>query len=132
MKDSSGDMESIQRIATGTDALDFDLLVGAGSIAAPALDAGARGAILALANVVPERVSQLYQLHVGGNDEQARAINRRLVDLNRAVTSLYGVPGVKAALAHRGQPAGHVRRPHESLGDAARSDVEALVDEAVP
>lgn len=130
MKDSSGDMESVQRIATGTADLDFDLLGGSGSIFAPALDAGASGGILALANVVPERVSEIYRLHEAGDDGEARALNRQLVDLNRALTGVYGVPGIKYAMRHRGREVGAARRPFQPVDDAAARELATLVDDA--
>lgn len=130
MKDSSGDLESVQRIATGTADLDFDLLVGAGSIFAPGLDAGASGGILALANVVPDRVSEMYRLHQAGEDEAARALNRRLVDLNRALTGVYGIPGIKSAMGHRGQDVGALRRPFQPVDDSVAEELAGLVDDA--
>ena len=131
MKDSSGNMEAVQRIATGTGE-DFDLLVGAGSIYAPGLDAGASGGILALANVVPELASEIYDRHVAGTDEQARALNRRLVALNRAVTSEHGIPGLKAAMAYRDVPVGTVRRPLRPVDESTRRDLHRLLDAVLP
>lgn len=131
MKDSSGDLASVQQIVSGTGDADFDVLVGAGSLLAPALDAGAEGGILALANIAPERVSEIYRLHEAGQDEEARAMNRELVGLNRAITAEYGVPGLKAAMAFRGFPAGQPRRPFQPLEDLPPS-LRDLVEQATP
>lgn len=130
MKDSSGDLETLQRERDY--ASEFELFTGSGSVFAPALDAGADGGIMALGNVVPERVKEIYELHRAGKDEEARQLNSRLVDLNRAVTSEYGVPGLKAAMRYRDAPAGHVRRPFRPLGADATKRVETLVDAALP
>lgn len=132
MKDSSGDLEAFQRTRAVTRDADFDFLVGSGSIYAPALDAGADGGVLALANVVPERCDEIYELHRTGDDEAARRLNRDLVELNRAITTEYGVAGVKAAMRYRDAPAGRVRLPHQPLPESARANVEALVDAALP
>ncbi|WP_266078857.1 dihydrodipicolinate synthase family protein [Haladaptatus caseinilyticus] len=126
MKDSSGDLTRLQRERARTEDADFDLLVGSGSIYAAGLDAGADGGVLALANVAPERANEIYELHRGGHDEQARQLNARLVELNRAITAQYGVPGAKAVMKARGAPAGAPRRPHRSVSDVVRDELEDL------
>jgi len=131
MKDSTGSMEIIQRTANRTEDEDFDLMIGAGSVYAPGLDAGAVGGVLAMANVVPELASEIRRLHVDGKDDEARTLNQRLVDLNRALTGKYGVPGVKAALQYRDAPIGTVRRPLEPVEEAAEAEIRELVDEAL-
>lgn len=128
MKDSSGDLGAFQRIRERTPE-SFDLLVGSGSVLAPALDCGADGGVLALANVAPE-VRTVYERHRDGDDAGARALNRALVDLNHAVTEEYGIPGLKAGMRARGAPAGRPRRPHRTLSASERAHVERLVSEA--
>jgi len=86
--------------------------------------------VLALANAVPDLASAVHERHREGG-EGARELCADLVELNRAVTAEYGVPGVKAAMRHRGVPAGRVRSPHRPLGDAAAEAVGGLVDEAL-
>lgn len=131
MKDSSGDLERVQRYRRLTENADFSLLVGSGSIYAPGLDAGADGGVLALANVVPGLASDIYRNHDSGKTERARESNRDLVELNRAITAKHGVPGVKAAMQYRGVPAGHPRQPFQPAGEDVRLELETLVDEAV-
>lgn len=132
MKDSSGDLATFQRLRRATADADFDLLVGSGSLFAPALDAGADGGVLAVANVVPERAKEISELHVAGNDEAARAVNRRLVELDHAVTSAHGVPGLKAAMRTRDVDAGTVRSPHRPVSDDVTRELDQLVDDALP
>ena len=132
MKDSSGDLDAFQRERRLTADADFDLLVGSGGVYAHALDAGADGGILGLANVAPERASEIYRLHRAGNDEQARRRNAELVELNRAVTAKYGVPGAKAAMRERGAPAGYARSPHREVDPDVRAELAKLVADAAP
>ncbi|USZ67244.1 dihydrodipicolinate synthase family protein [Halorussus salilacus] len=131
MKDSSGDLEAFQRERALTADEEFDLLVGSGSVYAHALEAGGDGGILGLANVAPERANEVYQLHLGGDDAAARQLNASLVDLNRAVTSRFGVPGAKAAMRERGAPAGYARTPHREVDDETRAEIAELVEDAV-
>lgn len=132
MKDSTGNLGAFQRLRHATADADFDLLVGSGGVFAAALDAGANGGVLALANVVPGRAKEIAELHVAGNDEAARALNQRLVELNHAVTAEYGVPGLKAAMRTRDVEAGTVRSPHRPVSDDVVRELDALVQNALP
>lgn len=127
MKDSSGDVGRFQRYADRTADAEFSLLVGSGSVYAAALDAGADGGILALANLVPGLAAGIYRRH-GEDPAAARALNADLVELNEAVTARYSIPGLKAGMEHRGLPAGHPRRPFRPAGDDVRRDVATLTD----
>jgi dihydrodipicolinate synthase/N-acetylneuraminate lyase len=130
MKDSSGDIAAFQR-ERRLAGPGFDLLVGSGGVYAPALDAGADGGVLALAHLVPELATEIHRLHRIGDDDAARALNADLVELNQMVVGEYGVPGVKAALRHRGLPAGRPRPPLRPLDDDARERITGLVDGAL-
>lgn len=131
IKDSSGSLESLQRLVRLTDDDSFAVLVGSGSVYAAGLAAGAEGGVLAMANVVPERASEIYWLHDGGEGDAARARNADLVELNRAVTAEYGVPGIKAALSLRDRPVGPPRRPLRSLDTDSKRDLEATLAAAL-
>jgi dihydrodipicolinate synthase/N-acetylneuraminate lyase len=130
MKDSAGDLIAFQRERRRTGD-DFDLFVGSGGLFAPALDAGGDGGIMALANVVPGLCAEILRLYRDGEGEAARARNADLVDLNRAITAQYGVPAVKAAMRHRGVPAGHPRSPHRPLDDETHEHVIDLLETAL-
>lgn len=131
MKDSSGNLEAFQR-ERRLAGDEFELFVGSGGVFAHALAAGADGAILALANVAPERASEVYELHRAGKGEQARALGAELVELNRAVTTRFGVPGLKAAMRTRGAPAGYVRVPHQPADEETIDELETLLSAARP
>jgi 4-hydroxy-tetrahydrodipicolinate synthase/4-hydroxy-2-oxoglutarate aldolase len=131
IKDSSGDVARVGRHARATRDEEFDVLNGSGSVYAHALDAGATGGVLALANVVPDLAGEIRQRHRDGDEDGARRLNAELVDLNVALTGRYGVPGVKAAVAHRDVPAGSPRRPLSPVGPEVRRELAALVDAAL-
>jgi len=128
MKDSSGSVSNLVRIQRRTESEQFDLLVG--SVLAQALDAGATGGVLALANLLPERTADIFETQAD-DSEQARALNADVVEMNRAITTEYGVPGLKWAMRERGAPAGHPRSPHDSPEDDARQHLESLLSEVV-
>lgn len=129
-KDSGGDLVAFQRTRRMTGP-SFETFVGSGGLYAPALDAGADGGIMALANAVPDLASEVYERHREGDRDGARELCADLVELNRAITAEHGVPGVKAAMRHRGAPAGQPRSPHRPLGEDAAAETRGLVDEAL-
>ncbi|UTF55066.1 dihydrodipicolinate synthase family protein [Natronosalvus rutilus] len=131
IKDSSGSIESIQRLVRFTADADFSVLVGHGSVYAHALDAGADGGVLAVANAVPDLASEVFEIHQSGDAAAARDLNAAIVELNRTVTARYGVPGIKAALAHRGLEVGPPRRPLEPVGEDAAAEITAVLEAAL-
>jgi dihydrodipicolinate synthase/N-acetylneuraminate lyase len=127
MKDSSGDLAAFQR--TRRLAPDLDLFVGSGGVVGHGVAAGGDGAILAVANVAPELASEVVELAASGETGAALDANADLVELNRAVTGTYGVPGLKAAMRERGAPVGTVRRPFRPVGDEAATELAELLAE---
>lgn len=132
LKDSSGDLERFHRTVTLTADEEFSLFVGHGGLYAHALEMGATGGVLALANVAPERASAVYDHHAAGEAAAARDVNGTLVELNRAITARFGVAGLKAAMRLRGLPGGHVRAPHRPVDDGVEAELERLVQAAEP
>ena len=127
MKDSAGDVESFVRLVRGTAGADFDPVVGNAAVFSQALAAGATGGILALANVAPEVAAEIYDV-ASSDPDAARRLNAEVVALNRAVTSEFGIPGLKYAMRQRGAPAGYARSPHQSPDAAARERLDSLVE----
>jgi 4-hydroxy-2-oxoglutarate aldolase len=84
---------------------------------------GARGAILAVACVVPDICVTLLQHYRAGRHDDARALQRRLTPLARLVTSVHGVPGLKAALDLVGFRGGPPRSP---LAPCPKEGVEEI------
>jgi dihydrodipicolinate synthase/N-acetylneuraminate lyase len=131
MKDSSGDIDAFYRTLDRVGDAEFDLFVGSGGVYATALDAGAAGGVLALANVAPDLSSAIYERHRAGDREAAHALNDAGRDLNRAVTATYGIPGLKAAMRSRGAPAGGLRSPHRPVDDGTVEELVGLVEKAL-
>ena len=130
MKDSSGELGTFIRTQQRTVDEEFDLLVGSGAMLAQALDIGATGGILALANLLPEHTAEIYDLH-RDTPAQAREMNAELVEINTAITAKYGIPGLKWAMRERGAPAGHPRSPHGPLEQKAKTHIESLLAEVL-
>ncbi|GCE25614.1 dihydrodipicolinate synthase family protein [Dictyobacter alpinus] len=99
VKDSSGDVSKLmQLVARATPG--FRIFAGSADMLLPALVAGAIGAVAALANVFPRTVCRVQTLFEQEKIEEARILQALLIPANSAVTSKYGVAGLKAALEH--------------------------------
>lgn len=110
IKESGGDVSQIAEFVAETPA-DFVVLAGSGPYFYAALAVGAGGGILALATVVPEHCVRLFALVRDGRHAEALALQRRLLPLARAITTRYGVPGLKLALTLAGYVGGEPRAP---------------------
>ncbi|MGB9906914.1 MAG: dihydrodipicolinate synthase family protein, partial [Candidatus Saccharicenans sp.] len=85
LKESGGSLAYLSEVVSKVSA-DFHYFTGSASILYSALDMGACGAILALANVAPELCVKLYELFVAGKKEEAKELQYKLIPLNRALT----------------------------------------------
>lgn len=131
VKDSSGDVGKLAELVRLAPAgKPFDVFSGNYGSALPGYAVGTVGSILAAANVAPEGCVAIRQAFLSGRLEEARALHLRLLPMARAVTSRFGVPGLKAALELLGRPAGSTRRPLLPLGPAAREELRSVLAEA--
>jgi len=130
IKDSSGDFISLAEMLRLV-RKDFAVLTGNGSLLYAALCAGAQGAILAAGCAAPRACVQIYRAVKTGNYESARARQQRLTPLARAVTSGYGIGGLKAALEMLGYSGGaRVRAPLSVASEEARREIARLIEES--
>ncbi len=127
VKDSAGDIAKLAEII-GQVAADFGVFAGSAGYLLPALAVGARGAVAALANVLPDQVCQLQRLFERGQLAAARQLQARLTPANTAVTSTWSVPGLKAALEIVRGYGGRPRLPLLPLGEAERKRLAELLD----
>lgn len=126
LKDSSGNIGALTEIVRQIPE-SFTVITGNAPTLLPALSLGAKGAILAVANVAPRPYRDIMQHFANGQLPQARALQLRYNPLALAVTNRYGVAGLKAALRLRGLPAGYPRAPLLDLTAEQQSDLAALL-----
>lgn len=127
IKDSSGGIVQIGEIIRDTPS-DFSVLAGSGSFLLPTLVSGGQGGVPAVANVAPEECLEMFRLYHSGDLSGAREIQLKILSLNRAVTSLYGVAGLKAALDLRGMCGGLPRLPLLPLSKQAIEDIRGILE----
>jgi len=117
MKESNSDIAQIADLVSGTPKR-FKVLAGSATTFYAALSVGVSGAILALANVLPDACVRLFELFNEGKHDEARVLQQQLVPVARLLAS-GGVSGLKAALALTGCDVGIPRPPLAPLPDEA-------------
>lgn len=123
LKESGGSLAYLSEVVSKVPA-DFHYFTGSASILYSALEMGACGAILALANVAPESCVKLFELFTTGKKEEAKELQYKLIPLNRALTETYGISAIKYALDRRGFYGGPVRTPLLPLEARARTEID--------
>ena len=127
IKDSGGDVVKLARMAAEA-AEGFQVLAGSAGFFLPALAVGAVGVVAALANLAAAELNDLLLRFRSGDAEEARQIQARLVEANAAVTSRFGVPGLKCAMDLTGRYGGPPRLPLLRLGEAEVGQVRESLE----
>ncbi|MEJ2196464.1 MAG: dihydrodipicolinate synthase family protein [Ignavibacteriaceae bacterium] len=94
---------------------DFTILAGTGSILLSAMNSGAAGGVLALANIAPDECIAIYELFNQGKVDEAQTFQNRMLAVNKAITATYGVAGLKTAMDLLGYYGGLPRKPLQRL-----------------
>lgn len=129
LKDSTENPSRISEIAANVDS-EFKLIVGTASVLYNGLTSGAKAGILALANIAPDQCLQIYNLIREKNFEKALEIQNRMIPVNKAVTTKFGVAGLKAAMDFLGYFGGKPRIPLEPLSEAQLIELKMILKQA--
>jgi len=129
LKDSGGNLAKIGAVIRGAPE-GFQVLAGSASFLYPAMALGAVGGVCALANVAPKECCRVAGLVRAGDHHTARQLQLRLIAPNTAVTSQFGVAGLKQALDWTGYYGGPVRSPLGPLTDEERRELRRVLVEA--
>lgn len=127
LKDSGGNLGKLAEIV-GVAGDDLQVLAGSASFFFPALAVGAVGGVMALANIAPQVLIDLYRHHRRGERKDGATLQQSLVPVNTAVTAGFGIPGLKAALDMLGYYGGPVRAPLRSLDEAGVQALKTVLE----
>lgn len=129
LKDSSGD---IKRFADYTSACDKGcrLFIGNGALLYTALELGAAGGILGVANFAPALCADVVRHFREGRPQDAGRVQGLLTPLHREIVAAHGAAGCKAALDLIGWSGGSPRAPIRALGDRDRQQMARVMQEA--
>lgn len=126
IKDSSGNIDQLSQIVNLCEK-EFAVFVGSALVFFPALCVGAIGGILAVANVVPQECVQIQNLFNEGKLDKARTLQNRIVPLTKAVTTKYGIGGLKMAMDLAGYFGGNPRLPLKRPGKEVEEELAQLI-----
>jgi 4-hydroxy-2-oxoglutarate aldolase len=129
LKDSSGDVPKLAALVAQVPP-GFAVLAGSFNVLTAALAVGARGAVTALANLVPQVCVQVVTRFEAADLEQAERLQRAYEPVNSAVTARWGVPGLKAAMALGGTPVGPPRSPLRALAPVDQAALAEILQAA--
>jgi len=125
IKDSSGNIDQLSEIIR-LSKKGFVVFVGAAPVFFPALCVGAAGGILAVANTAPEECVRIQNLFERGKMGEAKALQNRLTPLAKAVTTKYGIGGLKMAMDLTGYFGGNPRSPLKRPGKEVEEELKRL------
>ena len=111
LKDSFGNMgqfaETVRLVGDR-----ISVLTGGDDLLLPSFVVGAQGAIIALGNIAPKIVVELFNSVKNGDIDRAKGLYFKLLPIAQAIGSAQNFPApVKAAIRLLGRPAGRVRSP---------------------
>jgi 4-hydroxy-2-oxoglutarate aldolase len=129
LKDSSNDVAGLQETVRQVSE-EFTVLSGNGTVLCDALLAGATGAILAVGCVAPALCMAIMDALRSGHEERATKLQASLTPLAAAVTTGFGIGGLKAALEMIGYSGGLVRAPLRMPDADAREEIRRCMDDA--
>ena len=126
IKDSRGKLELmgelVQQCRSG-----FQVLSGSGALLYPAMEVGAVGGIVAVANMAPGPCGELFQAHKAGRGSEAGRLQQQIGPIHNDIVGGIGVPGVKVALDLLGYAGGDPRPPIRPLPEKGRKNVREVL-----
>lgn len=124
LKDSSGELKYILAVLEKVRDK-INVMCGYDEVVLPALAAGASGAILASANVIPDFWVEIYDSVQKGSLRKARELQFKIQKIARIIAKS-GPVGTKEALNMMGIKVGPVRRPLSVGGELTYEEREEL------
>ncbi|MGC9334194.1 MAG: dihydrodipicolinate synthase family protein [Anaerolineae bacterium] len=129
VKDTGGNISKMAETIRQADP-SFKVLSGSANFFYPSLAIGVRGGILALANIAPEESLSLFELFNETRIDEGQALHLRMLPVNLAITSRFGISGLKAAMDMLGYHGGPPRLPLMPLDKARRQELRRILAEA--
>jgi len=123
LKDSSGNLSYFAEVIR-TVGDKISVLTGGDDITLPCFTMGCPGAILALANIAPRLLVELYEAVRQNEMERARKLYYQLLPVAQAISAPENFPApVKEAVSILGRPAGPARSPIIPVGEGEKETI---------
>lgn len=127
IKDSSSDLAGLKKTVSLVKK-NFAVLTGNGTVFEPALRAGACGGILAVGCVATALCLEIFRALKSGETARAAILQANLTPLAAAVTTRFGIGGLKAALEMKDYSGGAVRAPLRAPDEEACEEIRTLLE----
>jgi len=131
IKDSSGSIQRIGEVIAGASG-QFQVLTGGAALIYPCLGMGGRGAILAVASLLPEKCVELYEMFQQGRHEEAREAQLQILSASKTALGEHGIPGLKYAMELRGYKGGYPRAPLLPVKEEKKRAIADFIAERFP
>jgi len=127
MKDSSGDNERMKHVVAAVKP-GFQVFSGSGAGFGEALQLGAAGAILAIANALPYACVTVWEAFRTREFEASNDWMSRIMPPAKLIAGTYGIPGLKHAMDLNGYYGGPPRLPFVPPSAEAKAEIEKVFD----
>jgi len=131
IKDSSGNVQRMRDIVSSTPKA-FRSLTGSALTLPDALEAGASGAILAIACAFPEACVDLFDAASRGDAQRVERLRKQAILPAANLATKFGIAGIKCAMDRLGYYGGPPRAPLLPLGKPAEQEIEAILASVRP
>ncbi len=131
IKDSSGNVQRMRDIVSSTPKT-FRSLTGSALTLPDALEAGASGAILAIACAFPEACVDLFDAASRGDAQRVERLRKQAILPAANLATTFGIAGIKCAMDRLGYYGGPPRAPLLPLGKPAEQEIEAILASVKP
>lgn len=129
IKESSGNLAFVEELARGCPQ-GFTLLQGNGSVLFPALMVGAKGGILAVADMMPGEAADIFRKVQSGEHQKAKDLQLRILPAAQKIVGGMGVPGIKCAMGMLGYVGGELRSPLLPVSEEQERVVRRILEDA--
>ncbi|MGC1106821.1 MAG: dihydrodipicolinate synthase family protein [Candidatus Acidiferrales bacterium] len=126
IKESSGNVQRMKDIIASTPK-GFNTLTGSALTLSEVLEAGAVGAILAISCVVPDACVDLYEASRRGEKERVEQIKKQAIAPAAALTTKFGIAGIKWAMDRLGYYGGAPRAPLLPVNESAKPEIDNIL-----
>jgi 4-hydroxy-2-oxoglutarate aldolase len=127
MKDSSGNVEKMKQTVPAVKP-GFQILSGSGVSFGEALEIGASGAILAIANALPYACVTIWEAFRSRQQEACKDWQTRILPASKIIAAKYGIPGLKHAMDLNGYYGGPPRLPFVPPSNEAKAEIAQAFD----
>lgn len=126
IKEASGKIEQARIIIAGVPK-EFAVVSGDDALNFEIYSAGGKGCISVTSNVVPDRVSRVWDLFSTGEINEAKKAHDAIADLNRAMFLETNPIPVKTSVAIMGRCREEFRLPMTPMGEAGRAQLQDIL-----